>query len=144
LGARGQNLAIAPPQKLWIGLQYDLPNLFTEFDGWLRYDHSWRDAQYHDWWNAMNDKSDCRCGRKLMEEADEGSFQFSLGKPGDWSVTLSIWNIWDQRNSQWIASWYDGDLGPEGTFPEVGRYVNMPTYNRPREVELTFRKEFGN
>jgi len=143
LGARGQNLAIAPPQKLWIGLHYDLPDLFNGFDGWVRYDHSWRDAQFHDWWNAREDKSDCRCGRKLMEKADEGSFQFSLGKPGDWSVTLSIWNIWDDRNSQWIRSDHDGALGPDGTFPEVGRYVNMPAYNRPREVELTFRKDFG-
>ena len=82
--------------------------------------------------------------RKLMGDADEGSLQFSLGKPGDWSVTLSIWNIWDDRNSQLIASYYDWALGPNSDlYPEVGRYVNMPAYNRPREVELTFRKDFG-
>jgi len=144
LGAKGQNLAIAPPQKLWIGLQYDFYDLFKGLDGWIRYDHSWRDAQYHDWWNAMNDKTDCRCGRKLMEAVDEGSFQFSLGDPGNWSLTLSIWNIWDDRNAQWIDSGYDQYFGPDGQYPEVGRYVNMPGYNRPREVELTFRKDFGN
>jgi outer membrane receptor protein involved in Fe transport len=142
LGAKGQQLAIAPPQKFWIGLQYDMFDLFKGLDGWIRYDHTWRDAQYHDWWNAMNAKTGYG-GRKLMESGKEGSLQFSLGRPGNWSLTLSIWNIWDDRNAQWIASYYDGYFGPNGLWPEVGRYVNMPAYNRPREFELLFRKDFN-
>lgn len=141
MGAKGQSLAIAPPSKWWIGLQYDMPDLFKELDGWVRYDHSWRDAMYHDWWNAMNAETGYG-GRKLIEAGSEGSLQFSLGKPGNWSLTLSIWNIWDDRNAQWISSGYDQYFGPEGLWPEVGRYVNMPNYNRPREFELTFRKNF--
>jgi iron complex outermembrane receptor protein len=141
LGARGQSLAIAPPQKWWIGIQYDMYDLFKGLDGWVRYDHSWRDAMYHDWWNAMNAETGYG-GRKLIESGSEGSLQFSLGKPANWSLTLSIWNIWDDRNAQWISSGYDQWFGPQGLWPEVGRYVNMPGYNRPREVELTFRKDF--
>lgn len=141
MGAKGQNLAIAPPSKWWIGLQYDIPNLFKELGGWVRYDHSWRDAMYHDWWNAMNAQTGDG-GRKLLEESSEGSLQFSLGKPGNWSLTLSVWNVWDDRNAQWISSGYDQYFGPEGLWPEVERYVNMPNYNRPREFELTFRKDF--
>ena len=142
LGAEGQELAIAPPSKWWIGLEYNMPSLAWEMDGWVRYDHSWRDEMYHDWWNAMNAETGYG-GRKLMEEADEGSLQMGLVAPGNWSVTLSVWNIWDDRNAQWIDSGYDGRFGPNGTWPEVGRYVNMPGYNRPREFELTFRKEFS-
>jgi len=142
MGAKGQSLAIAPPSKWWIGAQYDIPGLFKGLDGWVRYDHSWRDAMYHDWWNAMNAETGYG-GRKLIEEGSEGSLQFSLGKPGNWSLTLSIWNVWDDRNAQWISSGYDQYFGPEGLWPEVGRYVNMPAYNRPREFELTFRKNFG-
>jgi hypothetical protein len=82
-------------------------------------------------------------GRKLLPAVDEGSLQFSLYKPGNWSLTLSIWNVWDNRNPQWIDSGYDWAFGPEGQWPEVGRYVNMPGYNRPREVELIFRKDFS-
>jgi outer membrane receptor protein involved in Fe transport len=141
LGAKGQNLAISPPQKLWIGLQYDMYDLFKGLDGWLRYDHSWRKAMYHDWWNAMNAETGAG-GQKLMGDIDEGSLQFSLGKPGNWSLTLSVWNVWDDRNAQWVASYYDWAFGKEGLYPDVGRYVNMPGYNRPRDFELTFRKDF--
>lgn len=141
LGAKGQELAIAPSQKWWIGADYTIPNLFGELDFWVRYDHWWRDAMYHDWWNALNAQTGDG-GRKLLGAIDEGSLQFSLFKPGDWSVTFSIWNVWDDRNAQWISSGYDGWFGPEGLWPEVGRYVNMPGYNRPREFELTFRKDF--
>jgi outer membrane receptor protein involved in Fe transport len=141
LGAKGQNLAIAPPAKWWIGLQYDLPNLFKGMDGWVRYDHTWRDEMYHDWWNALNAKTGFG-GEKLLDATSEGSLQFSLGKPGNWSLTLSIWNVWDDRNAQWISSGFDGYFGDQGLWPEVQRYVNMPFYSRPREFELTFRKDF--
>jgi len=142
MGAKGQSLAIAPPLKWWIGLDYIKPNLFKGLDGWIRYDQTWRDAYYHDWWNAMNAQTG-NGGRKLMESGSEGSLQFSLSKPGNWSLRLSIWNIWDDRNAQWINSGYDGYFGPEGLWPEVGRYVNMPNYNRPREFQLTFTKDFS-
>jgi iron complex outermembrane receptor protein len=142
MGAKGQSLAIAPPHKWWLGMQYDMRDLFKGLDAWVRYDHSWRDAMYHDWWNAMNAQTG-EGGQKLLESGSEGSLQFSLGKPGNWSLTLSIWNVWDDRNAQWVASYYDGDFGANGTFPEVGRYVNMPGYNRPREFELTYRKDFN-
>jgi len=141
LGAKGQNLAIAPPAKWWIGLQYDLPDLFKGMDGWVRYDHTWRDEMYHDWWNALNAKTGLG-GEKLLDATSEGSLQFSLGKPGNWSLTLSIWNVWDDRNAQWISSGFDGYFGDQGLWPEVQRYVNMPFYSRPREFELTFRKDF--
>jgi iron complex outermembrane recepter protein len=142
LGADGQELAIAPPSKWWIGVEYNMPGLIGYMDGWVRYDHSWRDEMYHDWWNAMNAETGYG-GRKLLEEIDEGSLQLGLVAEGNWSVTLSVWNIWDDRNAQWIDSGYDGRFGPTGTWPEVGRYVNMPGYNRPREFELTFRKDFS-
>jgi len=143
LGAKGQSLAIAPPQKFWVGLQYDTYDLFKGLDGWVRYDHTWRDAMYHDWWNAMNAETG-EGGRKLLESGHEGSLQFSLGKPGNWSLTLSIWNVWDSRVAQWVESGHDWYFGPESDwYPEVNRYVNMPGYNRPREFELTYRKNFN-
>jgi outer membrane receptor protein involved in Fe transport len=142
LGADGQSLAIAPPSKWWIGGEYTAPNLFMGLDGWVRYDHSWRAAMYHDWWNALNEETGYG-GRKLLKSGGEGSLQFSLGKPGNWTVRLSIWNIWDDRNAQWISSGYDQYFGPQGLWPEVNRYVNMPGYNRPREFELSFIKDFS-
>ncbi len=145
MGANGQTLAIAPSSKWWIGFEYDMPNVFKGLDGWFRYDHTWRDSMYHDWWNAMNAKvvhTVGEGGRKLIGDGGEGSLQFSLGDEGNWSLTLSVWNVWDDRNAQWIASYYDGDLGPTGTFAGVNKYVNMPNYNRPREFELRFRKQF--
>ncbi len=141
LGVAGQDLAIAPPAKWWIGAQYDFQDLFMGLDGWVRYDHTWRDDMYHDWWNAMNAETGYG-GQKLLEEGHEASLQFSVGKPGNWSLTLSIWNVWDERNAAWISSGYDQYFGDNGLWPEVQRYVNMPAYSRPREFELTFRKDF--
>jgi len=82
-------------------------------------------------------------GRKYIDEGGEGNLQFSIESEDSWSLTLSVWNVWDDRNAQWIQSSYDGQLGETGRFPGVNKYVNMPNYNRPREVELRFRKQFG-
>lgn len=141
MAADGQNLAIAPPSKWWLGVEYALPDLFRGLDGWVRYDHTWRDEMFHDWWNAMNAETGYG-GKKLMEDAGQGNLQFSIGSNDDWSLTLSIWNVWDDRNAQWVYSDYDGWLGETGTFQGVNKYVNMPNYNRPREYELRFRKQF--
>jgi outer membrane receptor protein involved in Fe transport len=142
MGAKGQQLAIAPDQQGWIGLEYNVPDLFGGLDGWFRYDHTWRSDMYHDWWNAMNAETG-NGGRKYIDSGGEGSLQFSVASQGSWSLTLSVWNIWDDRNAQWIQSSYDGQLGETGRFPGVNKYVNMPNYNRPREYELRFRKLFG-
>jgi len=142
LGAKGQELAIAPDQQGWIGLEYSVPDMFSGLDAWFRYDHTWRADMYHDWWNAMNSVTG-NGGRKYIDSGSEGSLQFSIGGPGSWSLTLSVWNIWDDRNAQWIQSSYDGQLGETGRFPGVNKYINMPNYNRPRQYELRFRKMFG-
>ena len=142
MGAKGQELAIAPSSQWWIGFEYTKPDLFGELDGWFRYDHTWRADMYHDWWNAMNHETGFG-GRKYIDEGGEGNLQFSIESEGSWSLTLSVWNAWDDRNAQWIQSSYDGQLGETGRFPGVNKYVNMPNYNRPREVELRFRKQFG-
>ena len=141
MGARGQELAIAPPSKWWIGFEYSWPDMFKGLDGWIRYDHTWEEAMYHDWWNAMNAETGYG-GKKLIGDKSEGSLQFSVGNEDQWSLTLSIWNLWDDRNEQWVASYYDGRLGETGTFPGVNKYVNMPGYNRPREFELRLRVPF--
>jgi len=142
MGAKGQELAIAPDQQGWVGIEYNVPDMFAGLDGWFRYDHTWRSDMYHDWWNAMNHETG-NGGRKYIDSGSEGNLQFSVGGPGSWSITLSVWNIWDDRNAQWIESSYDGQLGETGRFPGVNKYVNMPNYNRPREYELRFRKQFG-
>ena len=141
LGAKGQELAIAPPSKWWIGLDYTIPDLFSGLDAWIRYDHTWSEGMYHDWWNAMNAQIG-NGGKKLIGDASEGSLQFSIGNQGSWSLTFSIWNIWDDRTEQWVYSGYDGYLGETGTFAGTNKYVNMPGYVRPREFELRFKKDF--
>ena len=107
---KARKLAIAPDQQGWIGLEYNVPEIFRGLDAWFRYDHTWRSDMYHDWWNAMNHETG-NGGRKYIDSGSEGSLQFSIGGPGSWSLTLSVWNIWDDRNAQWIQSSYDGQLG---------------------------------
>ena len=142
IGAKGQELAINPDTKYSLGVEYSLPGAFRNLDLWMRYDHWWQADMYHDWWNALNDASDCSCGTKLLDSQDEGSFRISISEDGNWDLTLSVWNIWDDRNAYWIDSGQDGDFGVNGRWPEIGRYVNMPGYSRPREFELSFTKKF--
>jgi hypothetical protein len=143
LGAEGQELAIAPSSKWWIGVEYTVPGLFAGLDGWVRYDHTWRAAMYHDWWNAMNAETG-NGGRKLIPSASEASLQFGIVSGSSWSLQLSIWNVWDDRNYQWIDSGADQWFGEQGRLaPGLNRYVNMPGYNRPRQFELSFTKNFA-
>ena len=142
MGAKGQELAIAPPRKWWLGVEYRWPELLGAVGARLRYDHWFQAAMHHDWWNAMNAKTG-NGGRKLIKEAREASVQLSLDVEGSWDLTVSIWNLWNERNSQWIDSSYSGAFGPEGTWPGVRRYVNMPGYNQPRQFEIRFTKWFG-
>jgi outer membrane receptor protein involved in Fe transport len=145
LGANGQEMAIAPPSKWWVGIEYTMPELMEGIDGWIRYDHWWQEAMYHDWWSArdaMNSDPTVN-GSKLIKDQGEANLQFGVYSGNDWSATLSIWNIWDDRNAQWIASWYDDNFGENGTWPEVDRYLNMPSYNQPRTIQISFTKTFG-
>jgi outer membrane receptor protein involved in Fe transport len=145
LGANGQEMAIAPPSKWWLGVEYSMPELMEGIDGWIRYDHWWQEAMYHDWWSArdaMNSDPTVN-GSKLIKDQGEANLQFGVYSGNDWSATFSIWNIWDDRNAQWIASWYDDNFGEYGTWPEVDRYLNMPSYNQPRTIQISFTKTFG-
>ena len=47
-----------------------------------------------------------------------------------------------ESRGQWIDSSYSGAFGPEGTWPVVRRYVNMPGYNQTRQLEIRFTKWF--
>jgi outer membrane receptor protein involved in Fe transport len=143
LGAKGQQLPINPDTKWSIGLEYEIPGLFGNVDFWARYDHYWQAEMYHDWWNAMNDAID-GSGNKLIEDQESGDVQVSLSVENDWTLTLSVWNVWDDRNAWWIDSGYDYAFGAEGNWKEQGggRYVNMPGYQPPREFELSFTKRF--
>jgi len=141
MGADGQSLAISPPSKWWIGIEYTIPAAFGELDLWFRYDHTFQEEMYHDWWNALNDETGSG-GTQLIGDYEEASFQVGLESQDNWSLTFSVWNLHDDRNAGWVDSGYDGWLGESGTFP-VNQYANMPSYNRPREFELTFRKYFN-
>ncbi|GAB2525129.1 TonB-dependent receptor [Microbulbifer agarilyticus] len=136
VAAKGQSLALAPPEKWWLGAEYSVSELFGNIGGWIRYDHSWTAAMNHDWWNAQY-------GVPLIPDRKEGSLQAGLWTESDWTLTLSVWNLWDDRNAGWVESGYDWRFGSNGTWSDVGRYVNMPSYNRPREIELAFKKEFS-
>ena len=140
VASKGQSLALAPPSKWWLGAEYSVADLFGSVGGWIRYDHSFTEAYNHDWWNAQ-------WGVPLIPDQYEGSLQAGLWVDQDWSLTLSVWNLWDDRNAGWIDSGYAWRFGDNadpapGSMPGLNRYVNMPSYNQPRQIELTFKKEF--
>jgi outer membrane receptor protein involved in Fe transport len=136
VASKGQSLALAPPSKWWLGFEYSVPNAFGDIGAWFRFDHSFTEAYNHDWWNAQY-------GRPLIPDSDESSFQAGLWVDDDWDLTLSIWNVFDDRNAGWVESGYDQHFGENGRWAGTNRYVNMPSYNAPRQIELSFKKNFS-
>ena len=78
LGANGQEMAIAPPSKWWLGIEYSLPEVINGIDGWIRYDHWWQEAMYHDWWSARDamNSDPMVTGSKLIKDQGEANLQF--------------------------------------------------------------------
>ncbi len=136
VAAKGQSLALAPPSKWWLGFEYSVPNAFGEIGAWMRFDHSFTEAYNHDWWNAQY-------GRPLIPDSRETSFQAGLWTEDNWDLTLSVWNLFDDRNAGWVESGYDQYFGDNGRWAGTHRYVNMPSYNAPRQIELSFKKNFS-
>ena len=131
VATKGQDLAISPDSKYWIGIEYTFDNKFLGANWWLRYDHSYQGKQSHDWWNAQN-------GYATIPSWTTANFQAGLWTDTDWTVTLTVSNIWDERAINWLDTGNDWLLSQYS----IDRYRALPSVVRPREVGITVKYNF--
>ena len=131
VATKGQDLAISPGEKAWIGIDYSFPDDFLGASWWIRYDHSYTGSQAHDWFNAQNDNV-------KIDAYQNANFQIGVWVDGQWDITLGIWNVWDERAVNWLDTGNDTLLALYG----IERYRTMPSYSRPREYSISFKYHF--
>jgi len=136
LAAKGQSLAIAPDEKWWLKAEYTFHDALFGADLWFSYDHSWQASFAHDWWNAQN--SVYGWGSNTIPDYQRGNAQVGLWEDGDWSVTFSIYNVWDDRSINWVHTGDDWLLSQYN----INRYQTLENVIRPREFSISFSKDF--
>lgn len=136
LAAKGQSLAIAPDEKWWLKAEYTFYDALFGADLWFSYDHSWQASFAHDWWNAQN--SVYGWGSNTIPDYQRGNAQVGLWEDGDWSLTFSIYNVWDDRSINWVHTGEDWLLGQYN----INRYQSLENVIRPREFSISFSKDF--
>ncbi len=133
--SNGQELAIAPDFKWWLGVEYTVPGVLFGSDGWIRYDHSFQAAQYHDFNDAREFVT------KRIDDWRLANLQLGLwqGESGSWTLTFDVWNVWDERAINWVDTSNDDRLEAVG----INRYRTLPGVVRPREFGISLRWDIG-
>jgi outer membrane receptor protein involved in Fe transport len=143
----GQDLAIAPDQKIWLGIEYTYPEEFLGSSWWLRYDHSYQSSQSQDWEVSANAAQSGTDQDDYIPEpipsSQNANFQVGMYYGDSLQVTFSIWNVWDERSASWID--YGSDYALDVTGSATGgeqRFRSMTNYVRPREYTLSVSYNF--
>ncbi len=130
----GTVMPISPDFKYWFAFEYTIPEVGGLGDLWFRYDQSYQAEVFNSVESAIdNDPTG------IHPSWEEANFQagFSMGEDVD--VTLSVWNVWDERSINWL------DNGINTYADQFGdnRFRNIRSYSRPRSIGLSFTKRFN-
>ena len=131
IASKGQDLAISPDMKWWLGAEYTFENKFLGVNWWMRYDQMYTGEQAHDWWNAQE-------GINTLDSYTIANLQVGVWSEGDWTATLSVNNVWDKRAKTWVSTGNDWILD----IYDIQRYKSLPSIVRPREISLTVKYNF--
>jgi outer membrane receptor protein involved in Fe transport len=125
----GEPLLFSPDSKFWLAAEYTIPDVAFGADLWFRYDY-WRQSKSFQ--NAGDPPT-------IIPASESSDFQVGFWKDDDWNLTLTVNNIWDQRQI------YSFDQGGEfyADFFGTNQYRSLINYNRPREFTVRLRKSFG-
>jgi outer membrane receptor protein involved in Fe transport len=148
VAAAGQDLAISPDRKTWIGIEYNHPEELLGASWWLRYDHSYQSSQSSDWNTAQitaenentESSDDLQDAGEYIPSSQNANFQVGMYYGDDWQVTFSIWNVWDERGVTWVD--YGNDSYLESESVNETRFRSLRNYTRPREFNLSVTYNF--
>ncbi len=131
VATKGQDLAIAPDNKWWLGLEYTFADKFMGANWWMRYDHSYQGSQSHDWSSAQN-------GLSSIPSWSVANMSIGFWTDNDLTVTFTVNNVFDERAVNWIDDGNDWLLDQY----QIDRYKSLVNVIRPRELSLSVKYAF--
>lgn len=130
----GTPMPISPEEKYVAAIQYTIPDIgFANAEVYFRYDHSYWSETWRSTRRAI--ANDIENG--LYPSWSSGNLSVGMTLPGAWDITLMARNVWDNRNYGWSS------LDGLGTVFNSELQNEFRSYQRPRTINLTIRKTFG-
>lgn len=127
------DLPMSPDRKYSLSIEYTMPDIaFDGAEAWIRYDWSYQSEVFH----TIN--ASASGNSETIDSWDNSNLQFGLRADNDWSVTLRIKNLFDQKQVYFVSDRLNNRAGFFGT----DIYSNLSSYARPREVTLAVQKKF--
>lgn len=118
----GEDLPGIPEETFSLTVNYYVPALVSNFDGYARFDGTYTSATYNTY-----EQGPFSFGRTKMDAYTLANLRLGLSRD-DWDLSLYIKNVFDERADLFIDQ---GSFGPQ-----------LVRRNRPRTVGVNIRKSF--
>jgi outer membrane receptor protein involved in Fe transport len=132
---KGMPMPNSPKRKFFVAADYTIPGLFGSEDVFLHYDFSYQSET----WNQLSAITEGDT-EGIIEAWNVSNFRAGANLKNDWSVTLVVRNLFDQKAISDLDGGFQrftSDLF-NTTFNRDKR-----TYNRPRTIGVQVRKRFN-
>ena len=130
----GTVMPISPKFKIWLAAEYTFYEFMGRGDLWIRLDFSHQGKVYDSLYSAILEEPD-----GIIPSWSYSNLQAGIEFYNNWNMTLSIWNLFDQRVVNWIDDGYNDQAAALGD----PRFRNLLTYEKPRTVGIGITKWFG-
>ena len=129
----GTIMPVSPRFKTWLAAEYTFYEFMKRGDLWIRYDFSYQGKVYDGLYSAIIEDPD-----GIYPSWTYSNLQAGIQFYNDWDITLSIWNLFDQRIVNWID---DANNDRAAAFGDP-RFRNLPSYEKPRTIGIGISKRF--
>jgi iron complex outermembrane receptor protein len=128
----GRSMPNSAKRKFALAADYTIPRVFENSDMFLRLDYQYMGPLY-------SDSEVAESGVYDVDSFSMVNFQAGLEMANDWSLTLMVRNLLDERGNTYTSSGQSGRYAPYWGAEGYGDYHNLA---RPRTVSLRVAKRF--
>jgi len=130
----GTVMPISPKYKVWLAAEYTFHEFMGRGDLWVRIDYSRQGKVYDSLYSAIMEAPD-----GVIPSWSYSNLQAGMEFYNNWNMTLSVWNLFDQR----IVNWIDDGYNDQAIALGDPRFRNLLTYEKPRTIGISVTKWFG-
>ena len=130
----GTVMPISPKFKTWFAAEYTFYEFMNRGDLWIRYDFSHQGEVYDSLYAAIIEHPD-----GVFPSWTYSNLQAGIEFYNDWDITLSIWNLFDQR----IIYWIDDENNDRAAAFNDPRFRDLLSYEKPRTIGVSISKRFS-
>jgi len=131
---KGMPMANSPEWSGWASLHWSIPGLFGTDEAFVNYSISFQDETF----NSLSSVSD-NDPEGIVPSWNISNLQLGARLQNDWTVTLVVRNLFDQKAIMWLDT--GGNYISDFFGTEWNR--NIRSYNRPRTFGLQVRKNWN-